>query len=56
MILIKLMDLATPLNCVFALSVTARGACLYVAEHPSEFQGAIPMAWSLKGRIRFQST
>ena len=36
--------------------VAARGACLYVAEHPSEFQGAIRMASSLKGLVRFQST
>ena len=35
----------------FPAGVTVRGACLYVAEHPSEFQGAIRMAC-----FRFQST
>lgn len=33
-----------------------RGACLYVAEHPSELQGAIRMSCSLKCLVRFQST
>ena len=40
----------------FPAGVAARGACLYVAEHPSEFQGAIRMASSLKGLVQFQST
>ena len=40
----------------FPAGVTAGGACLYVAEHPSEFQGAIRMACSLKGLVRFQVT
>ena len=40
----------------FPASVTVRGACLYVAEHPSELQGAIRMSCSLKCLVRFQST
>ena len=40
----------------FPAGVTVRGACLYVAEHPSECRGAIRMACSLKGLVRFQST
>ena len=40
----------------FLAGITARGACLYVAEHPSQIQGAISMACSLQGLIRFQST
>ena len=37
----------------FPAGVTVRKACLYVAEHSSELQGAIRMACSLKGLVRF---
>ena len=37
----------------FLAGVTARRACLYIAEHPSEFQGIIRMACYLKGLVRF---
>ena len=40
----------------YPAGLAARGACLYIAEHPSEIQGAIRMASSLQGLIRFQST
>ena len=40
----------------YPAGLAARGACLYIAEHPSEIQGAIRMACSLQGLIRFQST
>ena len=40
----------------YPAGLTARGACLYIAEHPSEIQGAIRMACSIEGMVRFQST
>ena len=40
----------------YPAGLAARGSCLYVAEHPSDIQGAIRMACSLQGLIRFQST
>ena len=40
----------------YPASLAPKGACLYIAEHPSEIQGAIRMAFSLQGLIRFQST
>ena len=40
----------------YPAGLTARGACLYIAEHPSEIQGAIRMACSIEGLVRFQST
>ena len=40
----------------YPAGLAARGACLYIAEHPSEIQGAIRMAYSLEGLVRFQST
>ena len=40
----------------YPAGLAARDACLYIAEHPSEIQGAIRMACSLQGLIRFQST
>ena len=39
----------------YPAGLAARGACLYIAEHPSEIQGAIRMACSLQRLIRFQS-
>jgi len=40
----------------YPAGLAARGTCLYIAEHPSDIQGAIRMACSLQGLIRFQST
>ena len=40
----------------YPAGLAARGARLYIAEHPSEIQGAIRMARSLQGLIRFQFT
>jgi len=40
----------------YPAGLAARGTCLYIAEHPSDIQGAIIMACSLQGLIRFQST
>ena len=39
----------------YPAGLTARGACLYIAEHPSEIQGAIRMACSIEGLVGFQS-
>ena len=40
----------------YPAGLTARGACLYIAEDPSEIQGTIRMACSIEGLARFQST
>ena len=37
----------------YPAGLAARGACLYIAEHPSEIQGAIRMACSLQGLKAF---
>ena len=37
----------------YPAGLTARGACLYIAEHPSEIQGAITMACSREGLVDF---
>ena len=40
----------------YPAGLTARGACLYIAEHPWKIQGAIRMACSIEGLVPFQST
>ena len=40
----------------YPAGLAARGARLYIAEHPSEIKGDIRMACFLLGLIRFQST
>ena len=44
----KMMAPASLQSLCYPAGLTARGACLYVAEHPSEIQGAIRMACSIE--------
>ena len=39
----------------YPAGLAASGTCLYIAEHPSDIQGAIRMACFLQGLVRFQS-